>query len=437
MLLLVVPFVLLYACTQHTNYQSYTNSSWLYARTVKQLNNVVLENNFPPMIASRNYVYANIAAYEVMIAGNRQYQTLAQQIVHMPAMPLPDGDTAIIDFPLAAMLAFCKVGGAVTFPEGSMDTYVAQLLHEADSVGIPNKMIEASQTYANKVADAVIAWSKGDNYAKLRSAPKYTVTNEPGRWVPTPPMYASAIEPHWRNMRTMVLDSAAACKPAPPPPFSLQPGSMFYAQAKEVQQMIDSLTDEQKHIADFWDDNPFKMNVIGHASFATKKFSPPGHWMNIVGIAAKYRNADFATTVMAYTQSAIALYDGFISCWDEKYRSNYVRPETVIKEHWNDNWQPYIQTPPFPEYTSGHAVISAATAEVLTHIFGDNIAYTDSSSTEFGIPARSFKSFREAALEAGLSRVYGGIHYRNSCLVGTEQGKRVGTLVVQRIRFKK
>jgi hypothetical protein len=437
-LLLVVPIVLLCACTQNNKHQQYTNSSWLYARTVKQLNNVVLENNFPPMIASRNYVYANIAAYEVMAAGNQQYQTLAKQIAHMPAMPLPEGDTANIDFPLAAMLAFCKVGGAVTFPEGSMDTYVTQLLHEADSVGMPNNMIEASQTYANKVADAVIAWSKGDNYAKLRSAPKYTVTNEPGRWVPTPPMYASAIEPHWRNMRTMVLDSAAACKPVPPPPFSLTPGSTFYAQAKEVQQVIDSLTDEQKHIADFWDDNPFKMNVIGHASFATKKFSPPGHWMNIVGIAAKYRNADFATTVMAYTQSAIALYDGFISCWDEKYRSNYVRPETVIKEYWkNDNWQPYIQTPPFPEYTSGHAVISAATAEVLTHIFGDNVAYTDSSSTEFGIAARSFKSFRAAALEAGLSRVYGGIHYRNSCLVGTEQGKRVGTLVVQRIRFKK
>ena len=129
--------------------------------------------------------------------------------------------------------------------------------------------------------------------------------------------------------------------------------------------------------------------------------------MNIVGIAAQKAKADFNATVYAYTKTAIALFDGFISCWDEKYRSNLVRPETVINKYINPDWRPHIQTPPFPSYVSGHSVVSAAAAEVLTDIYGDGFAYTDTSEIEFGIPHRSFTSFRQAALEASWSRLYG------------------------------
>jgi hypothetical protein len=138
-----------------------------------------------------------------------------------------------------------------------------------------------------------------------------------------------------------------------------------------------------------------------------------------------------------YAESSIALFDGFISCWYMKYKTNYVRPETVITKHIDQNWRPYIQTPPFPEYSSGHAVISAATAEVLTARIGDSIALRDTSETEFGIPERTFKSFREAAEEAGMSRVFGGIHYANSCREGTRQGKKLGELIVKRLELKK
>ncbi|MGN6618114.1 MAG: vanadium-dependent haloperoxidase, partial [Ilyomonas sp.] len=171
--------------------------------------------------------------------------------------------------------------------------------------------------------------------------------------------------------------------------------------------------------------------------YGTKKFSPGGHWMNIVGIIAKDKNADFPTTVAAYTETSIALFDGFICCWDEKYRSNYIRPETVINKYYDPDWKPYIQTPPVPEYTSGHAVISAAAAEIMTHYFGDNVSYTDTSELEFGIPNRSFTSVREAAKEAGMSRVYGGIHYKHSCDIGNEQGVKVGQLILQRLKMKK
>ena len=204
-----------------------------------------------------------------------------------------------------------------------------------------------------------------------------------------------------------------------------------------VKNAVDSLTEEQKHIADFWDDNPFKLNVTGHVMYATKKFSPPGHWMNIIGIASKKAKSDFNSTVAAYTQTAIALFDAFISCWDEKYRSNYVRPETMINKIIDADWRPYIQTPPFPSYTSGHATVSAAGAEVMTAHFGDNFSFTDTSLLEFGIANREIRSFRQAAQEAAMSRLYGGIHYRFDNENGAVSGKKVGELVLKRIRLKK
>ena len=429
-------FVLV-SCSDNTAYIKEMHDPLLFCKTVKKLNDIVLENNFPPMIASRNYAYANIAAYEVMAAGDSNYISLSGQIKSLPPMPKPSKEDKI-DFQFATLIAFCKVGNAVTFPEGSMDTYVAELKQKADDAGMPSSIFEGSIAYGNKVADSILSWSKKDHYAQTRSATKYTVTTEDGRWIPTPPMYAQAVEPHWMEIRTLVLDSASQFMPVRPPKYDPMNKSSEYCKALMlVKNTVDSLTDEQKFIADFWDDNPFKLNVSGHVMYATKKFSPPGHWMNIVGILADKKKADFDETVYAYAKASIALFDGFISCWDEKYRSNYVRPETVINKYFDPEWRPYIQTPPFPEYTSGHAVISAAAAEVMTDIFGDNISYTDTSETEFGIAPRSFTSVRKAAEEAGISRVYGGIHYKHSCDIGNAEGKLVGQLVIQRLHMKK
>lgn len=427
---------LLASCGQQKEYSGYTSNPVLYCKTVKQLNNVVLENNFPPMIASRNYVYANIAAYEVVAYFDNRFNSLSGQIKHLPAFPKTESKD--VDYQLAALLTFCKVGEAVTFPEGSMQTYVEQLKHEADSAGMSASVIKASQKFADSMSAHILRWSRQDNYLRLRTAPKYAVTNEEGRWIPTPPMYAQAVEPHWNEMRTMVMDSASQFKPVPPPVYNVtDKASEFYKYLLEVKSVSDSLTDEQKHIADFWDDNPFKMNVSGHIMFATKKFSPPGHWMNIVGIGAQKAGADFSTTVAAYTETAIALYDAFISCWDEKYRSNFVRPETVINKYINSDWQPYIQTPPFPSHTSGHATISAAAAEAMTNWFGDKLSFTDTSSLEFGIKSREIVSFRKAAEEAAMSRLYGGIHYRFDNEHGTVAGRQLGEFIVGRLKMKK
>src|SRR5260221_779956 len=382
----ILPMLLLaiIGCKQKTSdrYKKVFSDPVLYRKTVKKLNDVVLENNFPPMIASRNYAYANIAAYECVAAGDNNYISLSGQINHVAAMPKRDtSDGKNIDVHLAALFAFTKVGNAVTFPEGSMMEYYDGLTRMADSIGMPSSVLKNTIAFSDSIVATVMRWSKKDNYAQTRSAEKYTVTAEDGRWVLTHPMYEQAVEPHWKDIRTLVLDSCNEFMALRPPKFDMQnKNGEYYKCLLEVKATGDSLTEEQKHIADFWDDNPFKLNVSGHVMFATKKFSPPGHWMNIVGIASKQANADFNTTVAAYTETSIALFDAFISCWDEKYRSNCIRAETVINKYIDQGWQPYIQTPPFPSYTSGHATISAAAAEVMTNWFGDKLSFVDTYS---------------------------------------------------------
>lgn len=416
---------------------AYTNDPLLFSRTVKDLNDIVLENNFPAMVAARNYAYATIAAYECVAAGDSSHPTLAGQIRHMPAMPRP-GPGQSVDFPLAALLSLVKVGNAVTFPEGSMMGHYERLLRAADSAGLSRRVVKDTRAFSDSVAARILAWSRNDNYNATRGAERYSLSDVPGRWKPTPPMYATGLEPHWSTIRPFVLDSASQFMPPRPPAFDVTDrNSAFYKSLMEVKRTVDSLTDEQRHIADFWDDNPFKMNVTGHVMFATKKFSPAGHWMNITGIAAQTARADFSTTVAAYAKTAVALFDAFISCWDEKYRSQYVRPETVINASVDPDWRPYIQTPPFPSYTSGHSTISAAAAEVMTEFFGEKLSFTDTSLLAFGIESRRIASFRDAAQEASISRLYGGIHYRFDLDAGNAAGRGIGELVVRRLRMKK
>ncbi|MBL7751275.1 MAG: vanadium-dependent haloperoxidase [Chitinophagaceae bacterium] len=432
-------FTALLSCNTKNDYKEILHDPILYSHTVHELNTVVMGNNFPPIIASRNYTYASIAGYEAIAAGYpEKYQSLAGQLKGLNSVPKPEAGKAI-DFELAALLAFCKLGEAVTFPEGSMGDFVDSLKKLALDHGMPKEELKNTENYVSALTEVIMAWSKKDNYAETRSYPKYTVMKEvPGRWVPTPPAYTEAMEPNWREIRTLVLDSANQFTPPPPPPFDIKnKNSFYYKEVMAVKNAGDSLTEEQKHIANFWDDNPFKLNVSGHVMFATKKFSPPGHWMSIVGIAAEKAKADFATTVYAYALTAISQFDSFIHCWDEKYRSNYMRPETVINEFIDQEWRPLLQTPPFPEYTCGHSTVSATNAEALTYVFGDNFAYTDTSELEFGIASRSFKSFRDAAIENNWARFYGGIHFHNSCLVSTDYGKKVGEFIVSRLKMKK
>jgi hypothetical protein len=435
---LLIVSVMFCASCKKPNYKKILHDPGLYSRTVFELNSVVMGNNFTPVVASRNYAYANIAGYEVIAAGNpKKYKSLAGQLNGLKTVAKPPAGVDI-DYEYASLLAFCKVGEAVTFPEGSLKLYTDSLHEVAVSNGMPSQMITSSENYAKAVALSIMAWSKKDNYLKTRSAPKFSINDSAWRWKPTPPAYTEAVEPHWSEIRTMVMHNAKEYSVPPPPTFNVtNKSSQYYKEVIYIKNTVDSLNAEQTHIADFWDDNPGKLNVSGHVMFITKKFSPPGHWLSIVGIGAKKVNADFNTTVCAYAKTSIALFDAFIESWTAKYVYKTARPETIINKYFDPNWRPHLQTPPFPEYTCGHCTISAAAAEALTSVLGDNVAYTDTSELEFGVKNRSFKSFRAAANENVWARFYGGIHFHNSCIVSNHFGKVVGDSVVTKLVMKK
>jgi hypothetical protein len=436
-LVLVSLVVLLVACGSPTssNWKEAAANPDLLHRSIKQVTDVIVHDIFSPPVASRIYAYVSVAAFEAAIHGDGRYRSLAGQLTDFQTVPKPE-DGVEYCFPLASVQAALKVGRTLVFSEDKMDAFYQSILAEFKATGMPEDVLERSIAYGDKVAEHVIAWASKDNYKQTRSFPKYSILSDPATWKPTPPAYMDAVEPHWNKIRPFAIDSAAQFKPTPPTPFSTDKNSPFYKGALEVYDMGKSLSEEQTQIAFFWDCNPFIMNVKGHVMFATKKISPGGHWMNITRVACKKANADFNLSAESYVRVSLALIDAFISCWDEKYRSKLIRPETYINQYIDEDWVPLLQTPPFPEYTSGHSVISASSAVTLTKLFGDQFAFTDSTEVEFGLTARSFPSFIAASEEAAISRMYGGIHYRPAVEVGMTEGRAIGQYILGKIKTR-
>jgi len=400
-----------------------------------QLTNVIVYDIFSPPQSSRVYAYSSAAAYETLRLGYPEYQSLAGQVNGLTPVPAPDVPVDSLDLPLAGVHAFMTVGKAMTFSRARMDSLrlaMDERIRERGD-GIPEPVFKRSIAYGEKVAEHILAWAAKDQFPQSRGYPKFTVTSAPGTWVPTPPAYMDAIEPSWAKLRPFALDSASQFRPKPPPPFDTTRNSQFFKEMKEVYDVVNKATDREREIAAFWDCNPYVMNVRGHAMYATKKITPGGHWMGIVRGASRKIDADIMKSSEAYVRTAMAVADGFIASWDEKFRSIYIRPETAINAYLDETWQPLLQTPPFPEYTSGHSVISNAAATVLTDQFGDGFAFTDSTEMEYGLPVRSFTSFNAAAAEAAISRLYAGIHYRAAVEEGTIQGRKVGEHVVRKL----
>jgi len=404
-------------------------------RSVKEVTDVMVHDIYSPPVASRIYAYTTIAGYEAARHEDARYRSLAGQLHDFEAVPQPEAGKTY-SFSLAAVQANLTVGKALVISEEKLDAFETGLLQELKATGIPDDVFQTSVSYGNAVAAHVLAWAAKDNYKQTRSFPKYDVTDDAGSWKPTPPAYIKAIEPHWGQMRPFMIDSAQQFKPVPPTSFSADKNSSFFKEAKEVRDIGVKLTAQQKEIANFWDCNPFKMNLNGHVMYATKKISPGGHWINITRLACKKAAAGFVRSAEAYACLSVALADCFISCWDEKYRSNVIRPETYINQYMDENWMPLLQTPPFPEYTSGHSVVSIASAIVLTKLFGEPFSFSDSTEVEFGLPVRHFASFRQAASEAAISRFYGGIHYRRSITNGLLEGEQIGVFITQRLKMR-
>jgi hypothetical protein len=435
--LYILLLISLIGCKSTDNAPKYTAQDAEYMHQCeKELTDIIVTDIFSPPVASRVYVYPIIAAYEAGYGANPQAKSLLPQLKGFDAPPsVSVGQN--YDFTLAAVVAFCTTADKVIFSKAQMTAFKEGLIKKL-SARNDNETNKRSIAYGEAVAAVVSKRTGSDNYKETRGMERYIVQpNVLGRWVPTLPDYADAVEPHWGKMKTLVLDTAAQCLPPRPPQYSTDKNSPFWKEIMEVYDLGKVINDshENNEIATFWDDNPFVSRHKGHLMFQDKKMTPGGHWLAITQLICKEKQADFVLTLKANVLTALALHEAFISCWDEKYRSAKVRPETIIKDQIVKDWKPWLVTPPFPAYTSGHSTISAAAAEVLTALFGDNIAYTDTTEKEYGLPVRSFKSFRQAAEEASISRVLAGIHFRSDCELGNVQGKKVGEIVITRVKL--
>lgn len=410
-----------------------------YHNAQDRITAIQVHDIFSPPVASRIYAYSNIAAYETLAATQKKHRSLAGQLHGLESVALPK-DTTGLNSKLAALVAFYEVSRHLLFSEERLTEYRDSLYTSWEKQNAESFKI--SKDYGMRVAEHIASWMKKDNYAQTRTMPKFSVySDEESRWQPTPPAYMDGIEPHWAKIRPFVIDSSQQFKPERPPKFSMEEGSPFYEELMEVYRTNAKDEDQTKHqrelaIAQFWDCNPYVATQKGHLMFATKKITPGAHWMGIAKIACKTSKTNYEQTVFAYTKTAITMADAFISCWDEKYRSNLIRPETLINKYIDDSWTPVLQTPPFPEYTSGHSVVSGAAAVALTSIFGDNFTFDDDTEIAYGLPIRNFTSFKAAAEEAAISRLYGGIHYRSAIENGLEQGRKLGNYVNGKLKMK-
>jgi hypothetical protein len=428
---------LVFSCKKtNSNFQQEAANPEFLRKTEDQVTDVMVHDIFSPPVASRIYVYASLAAYESLVPSDSTYQSMAGQLKGLKECPKPEAGKEY-SYNIAATQAFLKIGKTLTFSADMYPEFEKKLMAEYEATGIPSDVLERSIQYGEAVAEHILDYSKKDNYKQTRGF-RHTVTNVEGTWSPTPPAYMDAVEPYWRKIRPMTLDTASQFAPPVPYKYNMtDKNGGYYKQVMDVYTTIKNLTDEQRAIANFWDCNPFKMNVTGHAMFATKKISPGGHWMSIVGQISRQQKNNAMQTAEAYLLTSLSVFDGFISCWDEKYRSVMVRPETVINNKVDKDWSPTLQTPPFPEYTSGHSVISAASSVALASLYGENFTFIDSTEVRFGLPVRKFSSFAQAASEASISRFYGGIHFRPALDNGLEQGKKVGAWVLIKAKTRK
>lgn len=395
---------------------------------------VMLHDVVDPPLASRYYSYCTLGADAIVSKFSEAVANPSSYIKSFPAIVIKE-DNKSYNYRLAAVYCIYETGKTL-LPSGYLledkqHAYIDSLKKEK----LDSNIINQSVAVAKEVCNQIVAWSKTDHYSKLSTLVGYTPKKGDAYWYPTPPGYFEAVQPHWTTIRPIVMDSSTQFIPPKLVQFSKDSASNFYALAIEVYHALNTKDSMRRmEIANFWDCNPFNLATQGHMSIGFKKITPGGHWMNIAAIVSHKAKIGFDKSIQVQAITAITLMDAFISCWDEKYRSNRVRPETYINRYIDKHWTPVLQTPPFPEYTSGHSMISSAAAEILSYFLGDDFKYSDDTEVMFEIPVRSFHSFREAAAEAAISRLYGGIHFRDSIENGQVDGKAIGSYVVEKIK---
>ncbi len=429
---LLLTVYVFYGCKESTNVSNVQIDINDISCVINNMTDIMINDVTNPPLAARFFAYACLAGYEVVTQNDSTYPGMYGRLNQYPLLKKPDSITGY-SYQLSAILAMIETAKKIQPSGFQLEKYEHQYLDSIKKAGVSTEVIDNSLRYAKAISNAIAAYAKADRYNRISNYTRYTPTDTAGRWYPTPPGYFAPVEPYFNTVRPFTLDTCNQFKPAPPVSFSTDKQSAFYKLMQECYK--EGLKADSTHIAiaTFWDCNPFALDNNGHLLSAKKKISPGAHWMGITNIACATAKIDFGKAMKINTVVAASLMDGFMACWDEKFRSNRIRPESAIRKYIDPNWQPLLQTPPFPEYLSGHSVISSTAAVILTHYFGENFKYTDNVEDRFGLPSRSFNSFQQAAVEAGISRLYGGIHFTDALENGRKQGLQVGEWVLKKI----
>jgi PAP2 superfamily len=380
---------------------------------------------YSPPVASRAFAYMGITAFEAVASGSNNLVSLGGQLPGLAGLPARNSkqryDEAVVMH--AAMSQAVHSFFQKTGPTGKRAiSAVAAKLSAAVVPHVKASTLKRSTEFGAAVASHIFKWSNQDGGHEIKLMgfdSDYKIDASPAHWKPTSTigLQQKPLLPMWGNNRTFGTANGATCSLPPPPTYSEDKASPFYKEALEVYDVVKALTPEQKLIARFWSDDPMLSPT------------PPGHWLFIALDILKAKNASIEDSVDVMARLGMAVSDAFVACWASKYQYDLLRPVTYIKKVIDKNWEPLLITPPFPEYPSGHSTQSGAAATVLTQFFGDNFSFEDKTHVREKYAGRPFKNFWHAANEAGISRLYGGIHFRAAIDRGLDQGRCVGAAV--------
>lgn len=380
---------------------------------------------YSPPVASRAFAYLGVTAYEAVASGSDQLQSLAGQLNGLDALPQREAgqrynESVVIH---AVMNLAVREFFGNTGPTGQrVIARVDEKLGAEIRAGVPADVIARSEAHGRAITDHILRWSLSDGGAVIENMGfpyQYRLTNGDANWVPTSTVAQQQMPllPGWGKNRTFAMPDGASCPLPEPPPYSEDRASRFYREALEVYDTAKTLTVEQRTIARFWSDDPMLSPT------------PPGHWMSIALDIMERDGMALERRVDVLARLGIAIADSFIGCWNSKFQYDLLRPVTYIRRVIDPKFEPLLITPPFPEYPSGHSTQSGAAAAVLTEAFGENFAFADRTHEREGLGVRSYPDFWTAANEAGISRLYGGIHFRAAIERGLDQGRCVGAHV--------
>ncbi len=385
----------------------------------------IINDFYSPPVASRMHCYPNVATY--MVLKNDVFF-----IKKTPEINLKN----IKNKELVSLYVFYEVGKKIIYSYNYLDDYLKKFDSSILKEGLNENEISNAKKNAIDISTSILAWIKKDNYKQTRSDTKYKLIEKEGFWKPTYPDYFDALEPNWTKIRPFILDSSSQfSKKYKPYPYDVKnKTSDFFKELIEVKNQVNKTTENELAISKFWDCNPLAPQHVSHLTYAQKKLTPGGHWISIGRKISVMKKDDFQQAAKMYALLTSSIADGFIACWHSKYLHNYIRPISAIQEKESTTWNSLILTPNFPEYPSGHSVISGTASTILTHLYGNNVNFIDDSEQNFGMPPRQFNSFYEACDEAALSRFYAGIHFKKAIIDGVQMGKEIGHHIISKTK---